>query len=108
MSINVVTKMKVKPECVDEAIKLWASQAEKMRAMEPGLIKWDIVRSSFEANTFYCLEEFVDQAAIEFHIKQDYVLNGVENFLKLIDGEMPTTPEALATWSDVTETVVSA
>ena len=79
-----------------------------MRENEPGLLKWDIVKSSHEPYTYYCLEEFVDNAAIAFHVQQDYVAGGVDAFQELIDGDMPTTPEALSTWSDITETVVSA
>ena len=65
-----------------------------------------IAKSSHEPNTFYCLEEIVDQVATDFYFQQDYVAIALDSFLKLIDDDMSTTPEGLSTWSDSTATVV--
>ena len=107
MSITVITKTKIKPERLDDAVKQWKVIIQKMRANEPGLLKWDILKSSHEPSTYYCIEEFVDEDAIEFHIQQGYVKDAVDAFRDLVDGDVAENPEALKTWSDITEAIVN-
>lgn len=107
MTITVISKIKLKPNCFSEAKRQWLISPSNMKRNEPNLLKWNIVRSSDGPLLFCFIEEFEDQAAIEFHIQQDYVKAGVENFAPLIDGEMASSPEELRTWSDITENIVS-
>ena len=106
MSVCVISKFKIKPDCLDEAKKQWVNSATNMKKHEPDLLKWDILQSSHDPLLFYCVEEFADHAAIEFHIQQDYVKEGVEAFAGLMDGDAAATPEELRTWSDITKTIV--
>ena len=106
MNVCVISKVKIKPGCVDEATRQWLIAATNMKKGEPDLLKWDILQSSHDPLVFYCVEEFADQAAIEFHLQQDYVKASVEAFKDLIDGDAAATPEELRTFSDVTKTIV--
>ena len=107
MSITVITKTKIKPERLDDALEQWKILIGKMRESEPGLLKWDILKSSHEPSTYYCVEEFVDEDAIELHIRQDYVKDSVDAFKDIVDGDVAENPEELKTWSDVTEAIVN-
>ena len=84
--IKIVAKNYVKPECVQLFKDTAKELIEKSRA-EEGNIFYTLNVSKNDPNTLVFIEDWKDQAAIDFHNHTDHFLNILPKLAKLCNGE---------------------
>lgn len=79
----IVGTWKVKPESIEEFINL-SKEAVIVSSAEAGNISFNFTQYKTLDDTFLFFEEWKDQAAIDYHIAQDYFKTFMEKTAKLI------------------------
>ena len=69
--LTVLLELEVKPECIDECIKLLTASAQGSR-QEPGCVRFDVMRDQEKPNTVYTYEAFASAADMDFHKAQPH------------------------------------
>jgi len=91
MSIKVVAKHSIKPEKLDEFIKLGKQLAESTNKEDKGCIHYQLYQDINNPTTVSMLEEWESMEAIEAHLK-------AQHFLDIL----PALRECLIPPSDIT------
>jgi PTH1 family peptidyl-tRNA hydrolase len=84
--IKIVAKNYVKPECVQLFKDTARELIEKSRA-EEGNIFYTLNVSKNDPNTLVFIEDWKDQAAIDFHNHTDHFLNILPKLAEMCNGE---------------------
>lgn len=84
--IKIVAKNFVKPECVQAFKDAARELIEKSRA-EEGNIFYTLNVSRSDPNTLVFIEDWKDQAAIDFHNKTDHFISIVPKLAAFCSGE---------------------
>lgn len=71
IAISVV--FEVDPAHKDEFLSLSLAHAQNAKAREEGCLDFRIFRNQENPNTFYFHETYKDQAAVDLHMKTDYL-----------------------------------
>jgi|WetSurMetagenome_2_1015567.scaffolds.fasta_scaffold147259_1 quinol monooxygenase YgiN len=67
--ITVIATVKAKPGKGAELEADFRAYAEQVKANEPGTLLYTLNRSREDADTFYAIEIYADEAAVQTHMK---------------------------------------
>lgn len=69
---SFIAKLAVKPERRDEFIALQTELKSLVHQREPDVWVYELLQSDDDANLFYCVATFKDEAAFEQHMSIDF------------------------------------
>jgi quinol monooxygenase YgiN len=78
--IKVVANNYIKPECVDEFLRLTKEIVEKTNANDKGCIKYELCKDINEAGHYVMLEEWESQADLDAHMKAPHFTSIIPQF----------------------------
>ena len=86
--ILITAKATVSPENCEAYCALSEMQVLNSRK-EPGCLDYGYYEDAMEPGTFIFVEKWADQAALDFHFKQDYCLDFIRSVRKLASAGSP-------------------
>ena len=78
MTVIVVSRFVIKEGRKEKALRFIGELAGLIARNEPGTLRWDVYRTRDE-HTYLCIEEFVDEAAIEAHANAPYMVSAMSD-----------------------------
>ena len=69
---SFIAKLVVKPERIDEFVRLQTELKSLVHEQEPEAWVYELLQSDEDSNTFYCVATFRDQAAFDHHMGIDF------------------------------------
>jgi len=74
--ITVIATVRAKPGMGPELEADFAAWAKEVKAKEPGTLQYTLSRSREDAEVYYALETYADEAAVEAHMKNLHARQG--------------------------------
>lgn len=71
MAIGILAKLKIQKDKIDEFEAAFTELMAVVKEHEPGNVYYTLNRSREEVGTYYVMEQYVDQAAVDAHGKSD-------------------------------------
>ena len=71
MAIGILAKLKIKEDQIEVFEEAFRELMAVVKEHEPGNVYYTLNRSREESGTYYVMEQYVDQAAVDAHGKSD-------------------------------------
>jgi quinol monooxygenase YgiN len=84
--ISVIATLPVQAGKTEEFERVFAELADKVKANEPGCLRYELCRSTVNPTTYVVVERYADQAALDHHGKTPYFLEAFGKFGGLLGG----------------------
>src|SRR4051812_31236586 len=94
--IAIVATIHVRAERVETFERVARELEREVQEKEPGCLVYRMARDRSSPLTYRNLEIFKDQAAIDYHVEQDYFLAAIET-MRTCQGEAPPSVDYMDT-----------
>lgn len=84
--LSIIATLPIQDGKTDEFEKVFGALAEQVLANEPGCKRYELCRSTVNANTYVVVEYYADQAAVDHHGKTPYFLEAFGKMGPLLAG----------------------
>jgi quinol monooxygenase YgiN/catechol 2,3-dioxygenase-like lactoylglutathione lyase family enzyme len=88
--ITATTVQRAKPGKTEQLESLMHGLIEQVRAHEPGCMLFQYLRDPKDPSSFLVIERYADQAALDFHLSQDYLKAFLPQLMRCL--ETPPQP----------------